>query len=1254
MVLHEHTHGLSWRLVGGGQALGDTQSDGMGEGWSDFYSLALLSQAGDDVNGNYACGAYASYKIGGAGDTDNYYFGIRRYPYTTEMSRNPLTFKDIDPAQADYCSSGAPFHTGMFGTCSAASASEVHNEGEVWCATLWDARANLINKYGWAVGNQLILQLVTDGMKLTPAHPNFLQARDAIIQADLVDTGGANEDELWAAFAKRGMGFSAASPISSTSTGVYESFDMPDDLRITPLTGFVAKGPAGGPFTPNTITFVLTNVGSNSLSWVVVNSNTWLSVSRFGGTVSPGGAADSVTVSLTAADSLPMGVYTATVWFTNLNSLAGQSRQFTLRVGQPDHYTELFDTGATNLSFQSFTFTPDGSASFYAVCRQAVASFFTDPAGGTRLPLTDDNYAPATIIGSDSVAIYNTRANVFYVGSNGYLTMNSGDSYMVESLTTHFNLPRVAALYHDLNPGAGGTVSWKQLADRVAVTYEAVPVYGFPSQTNSFQIELFFSGRIRVTYLGIKAPGALAGLSAGTGVPANFLASDFTSYGTCFPLAVLLPASAAENVGVLTNAGSVWLGGILSTNLSVSLSSSDPSRLTVPATVILLTGQLNGTFDLTLVDNGVHDGNELVTVTASAPGFTNVFGTLLVVDDDTPPQILVQPASQTVGVSDSVTFRVTASGKSPGYFWQRNSNPIAGATASSYSTNDVQLADSGDQFSCLVSNAFGTVLSFNAILTVVTGTVDVITFDDLPGAGLAVPVDYHNLVWGNLYYLNAVQYTNASGYYAGMSSPSNVVYDAYGTNASLGQASPFGFLSAYMTAAWRDNLQVQVLGYNLGTLLYSNTYVLNATAPTLINFGYTGVTEVDFIPSGGTPHAGYPGTGTQFVMDNITLMASPTAPTIVAQPASATVSAGGSVNFCVTASGTAPMSYHWLRNDAPIAGASSSCYFTNNVQLSDSGAWFSCLVSNAYGSASSLNAVLTVVVGPTNDQCGGAIVISSSAYTNTQSTINATSTGDPTPSCVSSFGRGVWYNYMAPGNGVVAVDTYGSSFDTVLALYSGSCTTLTPLACNDDSGGTLQSSISNSVHAGTSYYLLVGGYGGSSGSLVLHLRFTEAPAIVTQPQPAALTVPFNGSATLTAAASGDQPLGYRWRKSGAPIRDGGRISGTTTPSLTISNLVVSDSGPYSLLVTNAAGSVLSSNATLTVILPTIQMEHYGTVVLMFWPAIFQGFVMESCANLSPTNWLALPNPPLQIGDQLVVPTTLSEIQSFYRLHFVPK
>ena len=280
IVVHEYIHGLSNRHVNGGTGLSAPQSRGMGEGWSDFYALALLSEPGDDVNGCFAAGAYSSHKLGGANDTQNYYFGIRRYPYCTDMTKNPLTFNDIDPAQANYCGSGAPYHSAMFGSCSALLADEVHAQGEVWCMALWEARARLVSRDGWTAGNQLILQLVTDGMHFSPSNPNFLQARDAILQADLVNNEGANQPELWAAFAKRGMGFTATSPSSSTVSGVHESFDLPDDLRISPVAGFTSSGPEGGPFDVSFQTMSLTNFGANPISWTLTNSPDWLTVSR--------------------------------------------------------------------------------------------------------------------------------------------------------------------------------------------------------------------------------------------------------------------------------------------------------------------------------------------------------------------------------------------------------------------------------------------------------------------------------------------------------------------------------------------------------------------------------------------------------------------------------------------------------------------------------------------------------------------------------------------------------------------------------------------------------------------------------------------------------------------------------------------------------------------------------------------------------------------------------------------------------------
>jgi len=234
--------------------------------------------------------------------------------------------------------------------------------------------------------------------------------------------------------------------------------------------------------------------------------------------------------------------------------------------------------------------------------------------------------------------------------------------------------------------------------------------------------------------------------------------------------------------------------------------------------------------------------------------------------------IVTQPANQTVPVGGSATFSVTATGTAPlSCFWMRNNMLISGANGTSYSTNNVQLSDSGSQFSCLVSNAYGTVLSSNAVLTVFPVIAGLITFDELPSlsSGLLVPVGYHNLSWSNFYYMNGVTYAGPSGYNAGVVSISNIAYNAYGSPASISNSIPFNLISAYLTAVWYDNLQVEAKGYIGTALVYDNTYFLNATSPTLINFGYAGITEVVFISSGGTAHPGYSGGGTHFAVDNM-------------------------------------------------------------------------------------------------------------------------------------------------------------------------------------------------------------------------------------------------------------------------------------------------------------------------------------------------------------------------------------------------
>jgi uncharacterized protein (TIGR03437 family) len=193
IIVHELSHGLSTRLVGNGTGLAGTQSRGMGEGWSDYFGLVLLRSESDDLNGSYAVGQYAF---------NNYARGIRRFPYSTDPQVYPLNFGDI------------------------ARSIEVHNVGEIWCNALLEMRAQLIRKLGFQEGHRQSIQLVVDGLKLTPVSPTFLDARNAIMLADKVNNGGANQCLIWQAFSKRGMGFSATTLDSSDGAPV-EAFDMP-------------------------------------------------------------------------------------------------------------------------------------------------------------------------------------------------------------------------------------------------------------------------------------------------------------------------------------------------------------------------------------------------------------------------------------------------------------------------------------------------------------------------------------------------------------------------------------------------------------------------------------------------------------------------------------------------------------------------------------------------------------------------------------------------------------------------------------------------------------------------------------------------------------------------------------------------------------------------------------------------------------------------------------------------------------------
>lgn len=233
VIIHEFHHGLATRLTPG--LHGGSQGGGMGEGGGDFQGITVVAEEGDDPNGRYGIGEYL------------FSFPIRRAPFSIRPGVYPFTYGDI------------------------ALSAEVHNVGEIWANTLWIGRALLISRYGFVTGTNTVLQLQVDGYKLSPANPDFLDMRDAILQADLVNNGGINQCLLWQAFARMGMGVSA-STTGNTDTNPVEAFDTP--LACTPRIsvnpalvdfGFVPVNPLGGESGVKSLDFNICNVGTTDL-----------------------------------------------------------------------------------------------------------------------------------------------------------------------------------------------------------------------------------------------------------------------------------------------------------------------------------------------------------------------------------------------------------------------------------------------------------------------------------------------------------------------------------------------------------------------------------------------------------------------------------------------------------------------------------------------------------------------------------------------------------------------------------------------------------------------------------------------------------------------------------------------------------------------------------------------------------------------------------------------------------------------------
>ena len=414
------------------------------------------------------------------------------------------------------------------------------------------------------------------------------------------------------------------------------------------------------------------------------------------------------------------------------------------------------------------------------------------------------------------------------------------------------------------------------------------------------------------------------------------------------------------------------------------------------------------------------------------------------------------------------------------------------------------------------------------------------------------------------------------------------------------------------------------------------------------------------------------------------------APFILNQPANQTANVGGSASFSVTAAGSLPLSYQWRLEGNALNGATASVLNLSNVQLSDAG-HYSVVVTNAFGTVTSSNAVLTVNTGscvsvPTgivswwpaegngNDVAGsnpgtvnsgvsysagevgqafnfngtsGTIVVPASG------TMNVGLSNGLTVECwikpadltvrhpIVEWGTGSaigvhfyvshgWFDER-PGNLMANIAEGDGNWHPVLTGPGLLNTTnLQHVALTyDKASGTAKLYLNGAVVANenlgsftpqTSYPMYVGQrpsdssvalYGGWMDELSVYGRAlsqteiqtiynagasgkcqSSAPFIANQP--VNQTVNVGGSASFSVTAGGSQPLSYQWRLEGNPS------SGATASVLNLSNVQLSDAGHYSVVVTNAFGTVTSSNAVLTV--NTGSCVSVPSGIVSWWPA----------------------------------------------------